>query len=215
MTVIPIGETQIAIANIALVHISQRPITSISDVNSVQAVACNRVWSLALKDTLSNNDWNFARVIELLVESATYDPTINDWLYAYVVPANCIAVRSVFNSYTKNKDLGEKYVRMFDPTVTPAEQLILTNVGGDTSQDYAYARYTYNVTDPTLFDPCFIASFAYKLAAELCPILVGDETKTANLIKLYNNSISDSQRTNSYEGFQNTETDNPIVSSRA
>lgn len=210
-----IGELQTSICNIALGHISQRVITSITDTTSIQAVACNRVWSLSLKDCLSLNDWNFARVTVLLVASATYDPTINDWLYAYKVPDNCIQVRSVFNSYTKNKDLGEKYLRMFDPTVTPNENLILTNVGGDTTQDYAYARFTYNVTDPTLFDPCFIASYGYRLAAWLCPILVGDNAKTEALMKLSEAALSDSQRTNSYEGTTNTDTGNPTVQARA
>jgi len=208
------GDTQVSICNLALGHISQRPIAAINDTSSVQAVAANRVWTPALGEALRGNDWAFARSIALLVESTTYDPTLYGYLYAYVMPTSCQALRSIYNSYTKNKILGEKYERMYSPSAN--EELIVTNVGGSTTQDYPYARYTYNLTDVAKWDASFVASFSYLLASKLAPILIGqDAAEIANMIKLYNNSISDSQRIDSYEGAQTGEQPNRIVDSRS
>lgn len=208
------GDTIVTVTNLALGHISQRPITSISDTNSVQSVAANRVWTPALGEALRGNDWAFARSIVLLVESAYYDPSIYGYLYAYVMPTNCQALRSIFYSYTKNKILGERYERMYDPTHT--EELILTDVGGTTSDLYAYARFTYNMTDPAKWDPAFVGSFSYLLAAKLAPVLIGqDAPEIVNMLKLWNTSISDSQRQDSYEGAGNMDTGNPIADARA
>lgn len=210
------GDSQVSIVNLALGHISQRPITLISDTTSVQAVAANRVWTPALGEALRANDWAFARSLVLLVESAYYDASIYGYTYAYVMPTSCAALRSIFNSYTTNKKLGEKYERMYDPTLAHPEELILTNTGGTTAQDYAYARYTYHITDPTKFDSSFVTSLSYLLAAKLATILIGaGSTEIAKMIELYGASISESQRIDSYEGTTNTDTGNPIVDSRA
>jgi len=208
------GDTQISVVNLAMGHISQRSITSISDTNSVQAVAANRIWTPALGEALRANDWAFARVIALLVATTSdYDPELYDYLYAYAMPTSCQALRSVFWSYTSNKILGERYERVYDPT--NAEELILTNVGGDVEADYAYARYTYNMTDPVKWDAAFVASFSYLLAAKLAPILIGvDAKETAQMMQFYNVSISDSSRQDSYEGTQQRNEPNEIVESR-
>lgn len=208
-----IGDTQVSIINLGLGHISQRPITSISDTNSVQAVVANRIWTPAVGEALRANDWAFARAIALLVESATYDPSVYNYLYAYVMPSNCLALRSIFNSFTKNRTLGEKYERMYDQSA--GAELILTNLGGTTAEEYAYGRFTYNVTDVTKWDASFVTSISYLLAAKMAPVLLGTGAKEiANMIQLYNNSISDSQRIDSYEGSTDTDSGNPIVESR-
>lgn len=208
------GDTQVSIVNLALGHISQRVITSISDTNSVQAVAANRVWTPALGEALRGNDWAFARSIVLLVESATHDPTLYNYTYAYVMPTNCQALRSIYNSYTVDKIKGEKFERIYDPTY--GEELILTDVGGTATTDYAYARYTYNITDVTKWDPSFVSAFSYLLAAKMAPILIGKDAKEiADMQTFYNIAMNDSQRLDSYEGSPPKNTENPIVDARA
>ena len=210
------GDTQVSVVNLALGHISQRVITSISDTNSIQAVEANRVWTPALGEALRGNDWAFARSIVLLVESLYYDPTLYGYTYAYVMPTSCAALRSIYNSYTTNKTIGEKYERVYSADITHPEELILTNIGGDTAQDYPYAKYTYMLTNVALWDSAFVTSFSYLLAAKMAPKLIGKDAKEiATMIQMYNNSMSDSQRIDSYEGAGNTDTGNPIVDARA
>jgi hypothetical protein len=147
------------------------------------------------------------------VASTTYDPDPYNYAYAYAMPTSCAAIRAVFNSYTVNRTLGEKYERMYDPTNT--EELILTDVGGTADDDKAYVKYTYNVTDPAKWDAAFVTSFSYLLAAKLAPILLGKDTKEiANMIVLYNNSIGEAARLDSYEGSGDADLTNPYVDAR-
>lgn len=186
------GTTQTEICNLALLHIAKKAISIITDTNSPNAIACNRVWTIAVRETLRSNDWTFARVVEELTESATYDPTPYGYIYAYVVPVRCLSIRTIFNEGTKDKNLGEKYERVFDPATN--EQLILTNC-----QD-AYIKYTYLVSDITQFDPSFVTALGYRLAAELAKPLTGDDSLTVKMIQLFNNAVSEAQRMASYEG---------------
>lgn len=201
-----IGTSQTEICNLALDHIAQRPITIITDPLSTQAIVCNRKWNIALKETLRAADWGFARVTVALAESGTFDPAANGYRYAYVMPVECAALRIIFNAYTTDMEKGEKYERAYDPTNN--EELILTDV------EDAYAKYTYIVTDVTLFDPSFVTSFGYRLAAEIAVPLIGKEDTAADMIKLFTSSLSDAARIGSYEGEQKTVSPNLFVDSR-
>lgn len=181
------------IINLALSHIAQKPITQ-AQLNgnlTVQTQAALRVWAFVLKETLRGYDWGFARVEEALVAvaAATYEPV--NYEYAYVYPANCLAIRRIFNASTSEKTIGEKFMEVYD--VTNAAKRIVTDASD------AYIRYTYYLTNTTLYDSYFVTAFSHRLAAELVIPLNGDKEMAKGQIAIFNNLISEAHRHSSSE----------------
>ena len=88
--------SKLEIINLGLSHIAQPPITQAqldAETGNVQVEAALRVWEFALSETLRGYNWGFAKVQEALVETTDYDPAV--YTYAYVYPANCVAIRKI------------------------------------------------------------------------------------------------------------------------
>jgi hypothetical protein len=77
--------SQVNIINLALGHLKNRPISSISE-SSVQALAANNCYEISRREALRSHQWEFATAIIPLALSATYE-TAADWAAgeAYVV----------------------------------------------------------------------------------------------------------------------------------
>lgn len=180
--------TQVKIANVALGHIAQKPIQSLTEA-TIQAAAISRIYTPALEETLRVHNWPFAKVIRVLVAIADYDSI--KWTYAYAYPSNCVIVRKVLNEATADMEIGEKFEELYD--VDTAVKVIATNTLS------AYAEYTYLVTDTTLYDATFINAFTHRLASDLAVDLNGDKEMAKAEIAIFNTVISEAQRIASYE----------------
>lgn len=196
--------SQTEICNLALSHIAQRPIETIEDANSVQAVQCKRVWNTALKEALASHDWGFCTVIKPLVLSATYTPL--GWLYAYQHPPLAVAIWHVYNEATTDVSVGEEFRQVYDPDRN--EQVIVTNCAE------AYAEYSSWITDTAQFEPRFVTAFAYRLAAELAIPLVGDPGLAAQMTAGFNAAVNDAERMSSYENYEQPHPHSDILDAR-
>jgi hypothetical protein len=180
------------VINLSLRNIGQQKITQAQlDANSTpQTQAALDCWAFALKETLAGYDWGFARVEEALVviAVATYEPV--NYEYAYVRPANCLAIRRIFNASTSEKTISEKYAEMYD--VTNAKVRIVTDI------EDAYIRYTYYLTDTTLYTPYFNTAFSHRLSAAIVVALNGSEDTAKGQITIFNTMISEAHRHDSY-----------------
>lgn len=198
----------LSVMNLALSHIGQLYITQteLNNNSTVQTQAILRIWAMLVKETLRAADWGFARVEEVLEEHSTYEPV--NYEYAYSYPENCVAVRRVFNASTTKMSIGQKFAELYDPD--SAEKVICTDVSD------AYARYTYHVTDTTVWDDAFTLAFSHKLAAALAVTLNGDEDTAKNQIAIYNNLVSEAKRASQEETDEVNDSveESPIVDSR-
>ena len=203
------GPLKYEIINLALSHLGQKPLTSVTDAalateNTVQAKAALRVWDACLRDTLADRDWGFATVNEFVLQEATYS-TVN-YDYAYTYPSICIALWRVYTTETTKKDLGEIFEVVYD--YAGSQQLILTD------QEDAYARFTYYLIDTTRFSPKFVMALSHKLAAALAIPLNGKEEQAKAELAVYNVVLSEAQRISSYEKNEAKSTSNPFVDAR-
>jgi len=180
--------TQVSIINLSLSHVAAKPIQSLVEV-TVQCQAALRAWDFTLKETLRGYNWGFAKTQVALAEVATYTPLIYE--YAYAMPAQCVAVRLVFNAGTLDQDVGEKFEVLYDPTTN--QNIIVTDC------ETAYAEYTYLVADVTKFDSFFITTLSHRLAAELAMPLSGDKDMAKDQLTIFNTLCSEAHRHSSYE----------------
>ena len=198
----PAKPATLDICNLALGHLKCRKISSLSE-NSVEAVECNLYYEPSRREALKGHDWDFALVVKLIGLSSTY-PTQGPnnlyaarWTYAYVAPANAVAVWHIYNEQTKNKTVGEDFRQIYDDTNN--QIIVLTNCAD------AYAEYTFDLSDTTLFSPDFVMAVSYILAGKMAPGLTGDDAIAEGWLKKGLVAMSEAERMSSYES-QTTET---------
>ena len=186
--------SQSSVYNMALGHIGVAPVTSITEASSA-ATVCNMFWDAAVRDTLRSASWDFATTFVTLTQSSTYT-ILNNWAYAYEYPSDCIKLWDVISPDARDRVRGityksAKFQVRYDSINN--SKVILTDVAD------AIAEYTVPVSDVSLFDSTFIKVCSLMLASYICTPLVNDDQKTAAMIKLFNNALSDAQRLNDDE----------------
>lgn len=188
--------TQVEIINLALGHIAQAPIASISEA-SVQAETAVRVWETCRKETLRGHDWAFATVVATLTLSATYGTLTTsglyagDYVYAYQYPSNCLAMWHIYGESLADKSVGEDFRELYDPI--NSAKVLVTNV-----QD-ALGEYTFDVTDPQYYDSTFVTMLSYRLAAAMAMPLTGDPQLAVTMMQTFTTMMSEAERMSSYE----------------
>ncbi len=199
----PRGASQTEIVNLALSNLGCKPIEIITDPGSVEAVAANRVWNSSLRATLSALRWPFATSITPLL-SIDYEAI--GWSFAYAYPVNAVRIWLVYNKWTKDTAIGEKFREVYDPTTNG--NIILTNC------EDAYAEATYWVTDTTLYDPTFTKALGYQLASELAIALTGREDLQKQMSEFFRGSISEASRLASYGNMQTPNQSSSMLDAR-
>jgi len=149
---------------------------------------------------LVQNGTDHYRCITAHTAGATFDDTYwteastlygGQWLYAYAYPSNCLAIKVIYNDQTKDMSVGEEFEKVYDSV--NGTNVILTNCVN------AYAKYTFDITDTTLFDSSFVRAFAHRLAADMAPNLTGDDAIAESELNKSVIAVSEAQRMDSYE----------------
>jgi len=123
-------------------------------------------------------DWNFAAARASLPALATPPPF--EFSNAYKLPSDCLQVRSVYQGD------GCRWK-------VEARQL-LANWG--TSIPITYTKL---VTDPTQFDPLFVAALATRIAADICAAVTESTTRAQGLWQVYNQKLQEARRRDAQE----------------
>jgi len=178
--------SQLNIINLALSHIAQSAITQVQlDANStVETQAALRVWEFARQETLRSYNWGSAKTQEALVVTTDYDPAVHT--YAYVYPANCLAIRKVNVQTSIDETISGDYKVVYD-----ADNVALRIT---TDIEDAWIEYTFDLDTPALFDSAFVVAFAHRLAAEMAISLNGDPKQAEAQGVLASNAISEAKR---------------------
>lgn len=195
------GTPKVEIYNQAAGHLGVRPVTLPTESTPV-AQAFTRSWNMSRRETIGSGKTPCTTVIEALVLMASSYTIPPDWLYAYQYPSKCLRMWKIYPAGTARQSSelrfsgddstlspspeGEKFRRIFVPSLNV--QVILTNCEG------AYAEYSYDLEDTTLWDPALVTSMAYRLAADTAVGLTGDDQKALKLAGLAMNAVSESKR---------------------
>ncbi len=185
-----IPTSDIAICNLALSHLGQSPIVSLTEANE-SARALNRIYDITRDTVLRAKDWRFASVKAPLAEISDQD--IPGWEYIYAYPAKCLCIRKVFYDAESQNPAPIEFETLFVPAIN--RKVIATNY------DDAYIEYTYRIIDPALFDMSFVMAFSFLLAAQIAKPVTGNDDIAKLMLQLYGSLVSDAGRINDIEKY--------------
>jgi hypothetical protein len=183
------GASIVAICNKSLGHLGQKPINSITDSNP-RAEACLAYFNDARDASLRSHPWNFATAISTMNLMGN-GVSIPGWLYLYAYPAKSLNIRKVFEDATSTYPTACEFKEFY--LESQNARVIATNITP------AYAEFTYQVADTTLYDQAFVDAFSYKLASLIAPSL-GVSGKVQDMLNIFNVFISNAQSLNQSEG---------------
>jgi len=167
----------VSICNQALIALSGNLITSITS-SQKEAQLCNAVYDQGRRKLLRKHPWNFAIKRQELAQSVT--APINDFLYQYTLPADCLRVLEV-------DTLG---------TYKIEGRSLLTN------EETIFLRYIYDNQNPSTYDDEFVDCFATYLAYKLAYAITQSSTQRADLFELYNRQLTSAKYIDATEDVQ-------------
>ena len=178
--------TQLQIVNLALHHLGMNSITSAQLTADAipSAKEANVFWEPCRDEVLGEVPWSF-NTATLALSALNIDDL--EWEYVYSYPT--LSVGSVWAVYDEST-ATTKYDQNFEVKYTPSQsnKCIYTNL------QYAYAEYSYKVTDPSIWSDKFNMAFSYRLAAEMAIPLIGDSNKSEQMLNIYGAIIGEAKR---------------------
>ncbi len=201
---------QVEICNLALAAIRAGSINDINET-SLEAQQCRLHFDMARKFILRATNWAFTTK-SVALQLLSTDPL--QWVYAYSYPLDCLKIHSVtgdfsykhatddgladrarfIDDYTEY-DLNVPYEIHKDSTGTK-ERSILTD------QKDAYAIFTHDTIDVSLFDDTLVTCFYFYLASLIAVPIVGADLgrkMREDTLKLYSFTLSTAIATNMNE----------------
>lgn len=182
--------TDVDICNRALLFLGVQRIISGLTQDSVEAKACNTIYTNIRDWCLGVNNWNFARkTAKLTLLKANTSPVVAPWvstevspawLYAFGFPADALVFRYVTNSDPTTDNLSylgepKRFVVANDTIAAAVQPVVLTN------ESSAVGIYTGKITDPTLWPWYFERFVVSNLAWNLSMALLENEKLTEYL----------------------------------
>lgn len=135
--------SKVAIANLALTMLSTSRILDFEEEEE-NARKIKSIYDHVRDSLLAEHNWNFARAQANLAQ-LDETPTVEDYVYAFQLPNDCIRVIRVENDY---------------------DFMIISNKLYSNNTP-AHIEYIKQETDPTKYSKGFIRAFATRLAADL------------------------------------------------
>lgn len=166
---------EVSICNLALGHLGDAAeVVSINPPDgSAQAGWCAQFYPIARGLLLEMMPWNFATTRASLTPFTLPSLMVNDWGYAYVLPAQFLRPLEAISPnmptrwFSNELDGGCRFVTEANED---GDLILYTNV------ETATLRYTRLVTDTSKYPPMFTAALARLLASYLAgPLLKGAE----------------------------------------
>lgn len=158
--------SQVGIANLALGHIGEPPITNF-DEGTVAATTVSVFFGQTVDETLRDHPWNFAVKRQQLARLGSA-PAFG-WLYQYQLPSDFLRSLQVNENKTPHQIEGRVIV---------------------TDNTLCQLRYISRVEDTTIFDPMFVSALAARLAYNISMPITQSEAIKAQMWQLYLQKIS-------------------------
>ena len=168
--------SKIRIWNMALGYIATRNVASENEVTP-EAQQCALYWDQARRETLRAFPWNFAQRRIALAERALPAEWAGEYEYAYGLPSKCLKLHRVLRQDARLRPLRPVPFRLAHDT--DGTTLLLT------TEQAAYADYTLDVDNVSLWDDAFSGLLARRRACLIAvPLLKNNTQKLQELESL-------------------------------
>lgn len=181
----------VEICNRALANLNHGIRISDIDEDSNEADQCRLYYDASRRAALRAFPWNFAMAYEALAELSD-DPVSSQWSVMYGYPSGCLAVRAILPQPAGSTP--NKFEVALNATKTA--RVIMCDVADAT------ARFTYDIEDPTLFDPQFEDALAWMLASQMANVLTGSVQMKQMAETQFRNVINSAWVSDGSEGVQ-------------
>ena len=178
--------SKLSICNLALAHLGQAPIASLNQEDE-RARRLNLFYETIRDEVLRSHNWRFACVEQPLARVGDNQSVSGGFLYKY--PSHSLFIRRVFDTQAPQRSLP--FQILFDET----SHLRVLQI----PSAHAYAQYTRQITDETLFDASFVKVFSLALACDLAVTLTADSHLASQLFQKYQLSLQEARRSNMAE----------------
>lgn len=182
--------SKIDICNLALAHLGQMPVSSLEQEDE-QARRCRLFYDPVRREVLRTHNWRFANAQASLV-LVENDVDGDGTQYTYAYPPDCLFLRKVCAAARPDREISFQELYRKD---LPGRVIVC-------AAPHAYALYTRDVTDTTIFDPAFVKAFSLALAADLALTLTGDMNLAQRIFQKYSLSLEEARRSNMTESFE-------------
>lgn len=157
--------TKTDISNLAIGHLNiGKNIADVDTEASEPARACKKFYDMALKQTLGDFAWPFAKRIVALAEVAGAES--NEWGFIYRYPSNAVKLRRILSG--QRNDTRQSRVPYLVGSDDDGE-LIYT----DTYQ--AEMEYTHYIDNADRFPQDFVMALSLRLAMYIAPLVTGGD----------------------------------------
>lgn len=196
--------TKLNICNLALSILGQAALSSLSEVNN-RATLCKQYYDIVRQQVLREHDWSFARCQEklLLVREEDFG---NKMAYIYQKPANCLFVSKVYNDALHGGLKEQQFKLEFDNL--SKKEVIRTECAE------AYAEYTKNITDTSMFDAPFVDAMSALMAYKMAHSLTGSLEITKMAYQQYQMALDGARYVNKVEQLEDAVFLNPYLDVR-
>lgn len=156
----------VEISNLALSNLGKENINTVYEA-SAEARACRQFYDVTRKVLLQSYPWNFAGKTQALAEIAGEENC--KWRFSYQRPSDCLKLRWI-SSLERPAD--------WQAEVSNPHEVIGGTIRCDLTP--AFARYTFDLVDPSRFSPLFVDALGWHLAVRLAMPLTRDPKMRAD-----------------------------------
>ena len=199
------------ICNLGLNHLGVgKEIANVDTEASEEAIACRRVYPIALGKILRDYDWPFATKIAalgLVTDSEDEAHPYEEWDCAYQYPSDCLKFRRILSGTRRDSRATRVPHRIVNGS---SVMLILT----DSAE--AYGEYTVNVSDTEMYPNDFIVGLSLLVASMIAPrVTGGDPFKLGErAAEMYKSAIGAAKSNAADEEQPDLEPDSEFISTR-
>ncbi len=202
------------IINLALLDIGADTITTLTDVDSPNALKANAIFEYILDEVLQARDWSFAKTRVELSKSAT--APLYGYACAYSLPADFLRlVRPNKDRATKNPPVYPEWIDFVIEALPSGILSLFTDYDNETVSGLAtdttlslYINYIRKITDRTKFTPTFIKALSKKLGASLAISISESKGKRDAMLAEYYQALNEAEGVNASSDYLQDETGN-------
>lgn len=168
-----IPTSEVAICNLALSHLKQRPIVQVDTPSTANEQLCNLWYHQVRQQVLRAHSWNFATKRVQLLPDASATPDFG-YTHAYLLPSDWIR-------YLGRYDDMDRVISGSDAEYQIENGYYLMNGSDD---EPINLRYIFDHVTVAEMDALFRSLFAIELAITLAPNFSGSASQVQNLVEL-------------------------------
>lgn len=181
------GQTDIC--NLTLTLLGAPTIVSIND-DMKAARTLKAVYDMERQNELRAHNWIFSLTDKQIASSAT--TPIPPYTQSYQLPNDCLKLISMAGIRQQLDQIN--YRNGLEKLYIIRGRMLYTMIAAPT-----WINYVQDVTDTTIFDPCFNQALAARMAWTCCEALVGSVEKSTKMMQEYNKKISQALINNAVE----------------